>query len=289
MEARLAIRDEDIAAYHRDGGVVLRGVLDAEAVALIAQGVEEAAAGADHRQSVVHAPDGRGTTRVMQYPSQASAALARLVAPGGPMGEIAARMMRAPSAQLVLDQIFYKQAGPIVPTPWHQDTPFLRVRGYDAVRVWVCADPSPRDRTIEIVRGSHRWNVVFNTQTEAQAPVVTSELDANFDNTNLGDDYLPLVPDIAAHRESFDVIGWEVMPGDALVFHGNALHAAGGTDEPAGPRRAFASLWGGPGLRHHRPQGKAFPPPGGEDPANPIPHGDPIGRHRMAFPVGWEA
>lgn len=285
--ADLAISEADIAAYHRDGGVVLRGLLDARALALLETGIEEARAAGDRRQSVVHAPDGTGITRVAQYPTQSSPALARLVA-SGLVGQIAARMMRTPSAQLVLDQIFHKAAGPIAPTPWHQDTPFLRVRGHDLTRLWMCCDPSPRQLTVEIVRGSHRWNVVYNTRTEAQSPVVTSELSADFSHDNLGDAHLPLVPDVAAHRDSFDIIGWDVAPGDVLVFHGNVLHGAGGSHEPVGPRRALASLWGGPALRYHRPEGKAFPPPGGEDPERPIPHGDPIGLHPQAFPFGWQ-
>ena len=284
MTRPLPIRDEDIAAYRRDGAAVLRGVLDADALALIEAGCEEAWATRGTRHSLVRDTEGRGETLVEQYPAQHCPSFAGLIASGVP-GQIAGRVMGTPSAQLVLDQVFYKTPGRIVPTPWHQDTPFLRVRGFDLVRVWLCCDPSPADLTVEVVRGSHRWNVVFNTRTEAQSEL-TSELGGTLSHDNIGDDYLPLVPDVARYRDSYDVIGFDVSPGDALVFHGNILHAARGREDWPHPRRAFASLWGGPALRYHRPEGKAFPAPGD---AGDIPDGDPIGSHEDAFPVGWRA
>lgn len=284
VRTQLAIREQDIAAYNRDGAVVLRGVLGAEALSLLEAGVEEAYRNRDHRHSIVRTAEGTGETLVEQYPSQSSPSLAALIESGLP-GEIAARMMGTRSAQLVLDQIFYKSPGPIAPTPWHQDTPFLRVRGDQMVRVWLCADPSPADLTVQVVRGSHRWNVVYNTRTMASSPV-TSERQGEFEAAQLGDAYLPRVPDIAAHRDSFDIMRFDVQPGDALIFQSNMLHGADGREWCDHARRAFAMLWGGPELRHHRSAGKTFPPPGGE-PDGPIPDGDPLSLHPVAFPVGW--
>ncbi|MCW1402064.1 phytanoyl-CoA dioxygenase family protein [Novosphingobium sp. MW5] len=286
MRSPPAIREEDIAAYKRDGAVVLRGVLDAGTLALLEAGVEAAYSTRDHRHSIVRTADGTGETIVGQYPSQSSPSLAALVGSGLP-GEIAARMMGTQSAQLVLDQIFYKSPGPIAPTPWHQDTPFLRVRGEQMVRVWLCCDPSPADLTVQVVRGSHRWNVVYNTRTMATSPVLSERKD-EFEAAQLGDAFLPLVPDIAANKDSFDIMRFDVEPGDALIFQGNMLHGADGRDWYDHARRAFAMLWGGPELRHHRSEGKTFPPPGGE-PDGPIPDGDPLRLHPASFPVGWSA
>ncbi len=285
MPAHLPILEEDLAAYRRDGAVVLRGVLDASALALLEAGVEEAYHNRNQRHSVVRNAEGKGETLVEQYPSQHSPSLAALVASGVP-GQIAARAMGTPSAQLVLDQIFYKCPGPVAATPWHQDTPFLRVRGDDLVRVWLCADPSPADLTVQVVRGSHRWNVVYNTRSMAASPVVPAR-EGDFANDQLGDAHLPLVPDVAGQRESFEILRFDVEPGDALIFQGNVLHGAEGrADYPLG-RRAFASLWGGPLLRYHRSEGKTFPPPGGEPPEGKIADGAPIGQYETAFPVGW--
>ena len=45
------------------------------------------------------------------------------------------------------------------------------------------------------------------------------------------------LPDIEADRSAFQIIGWELEPGDAVFFHMLALHAAGGADRR---RRAFS-------------------------------------------------
>ena len=134
-----------IADYRRDGAVLVRNLLSPAQLRLLEDGIEAARAAPSAMFSRVEAASGDGETVVDQFPSFGSPALARLLE-HGPAAELAARMMGAASAQLVLDQLFYKEAGRVVPTPWHQDTPFLRVRGPDVARVW--PDPAiPRPRT----------------------------------------------------------------------------------------------------------------------------------------------
>ncbi|MBW8753712.1 MAG: phytanoyl-CoA dioxygenase family protein [Sphingomonadales bacterium] len=277
---------DQIEAFQRDGAVLLKNVLDQPELALLRTGVEEAHERPSPRYSRVQSADGRGETTVDQFPSLASPALKALIE-GGKVAEIAARMMRAPSAQLVLDQLFYKAAGRVVPTPWHQDTPFLCVRGPDIARVWLSCDPSPADLTVQVVRGSHRWNVVFDTRGEADSDVTTSEEGGAFSYEGIGDARLPPTPDIERYRASFDILTFEVEPGDAVVFHGNILHGAAGRDDYALPRRAFATMWGGPELRCHRPGGFAMPTVGQLTGDHRAPHGARIGDHPEEFPFYW--
>ena len=167
--AQLAdVAPEQMETYQRDGAVLLKNVLTEAELALLRAGVEEAHDRPSPRYSRVQSAEGGGETMVDQLPSLESPSLKTLVE-GGRIAAIAARMMGTPSAQLVLDQLFYKQAGRVVPTPWHQDTPFLCVRGHDIARVWLSCDASPPDITVQVVRGSHRWNVIYSTQSEAQS------------------------------------------------------------------------------------------------------------------------
>jgi hypothetical protein len=287
MSRPIAVAAADIARYHRDGAVLLKGVLDADEVRLLQEGVDQVYADPGERSSVVRSPDGEGETLVLNYPTTRSAAL-RALMDRGVIAEVAGKVMQTPSAQLVFEQIFYKTRGRIVPTPWHQDTPFLRLRGYDMCRVWLSADYSPADITIQAVRGSHRWNVVFSPSTGERDPVVRQEERPGYNNDNLGDPGLPPPPDVARYRDSFDILAFEVEPGDALIFQGDMLHGASGRDFWDRPRRAFASMWGGPQLRYHEPRGKAFPPPGNLR-EHPVPDGAPIGEHPEVFPLGWRA
>lgn len=231
--------------------------------------------------------DGRGETTVDQFPSLASPSLRALIEGGRP-AEIAARMMGTPSAQLVLDQLFYKAAGRVVPTPWHQDTPFLCVRGQDVARVWLSCDPSPADLTVQVVRGSHRWNVVYSTQSEANSQVRTSEEGGAFTYEGIGDARQLPTPDIERYRDSFDILTFDVEPGDAVVFHGDVLHGTAGRDNYRLPRRAFATMWGGPELRCHRPGGFAMPTVGELAGGHKAPHGARIGNYPEEFPVYWK-
>ena len=45
-------------------------------------------------------------------------------------------------------------------TFFNADT-YYNVDGEQLIRAWVCADPAPRDVSLEVVRGSHRWNVTY--------------------------------------------------------------------------------------------------------------------------------
>jgi hypothetical protein len=125
--ARVSVSAEDIATYQRDGAVLLKGVLDPAALQLLETGVEEVHRNLGKRFTAVGSSMSAGKTVVREYVSQDSPALSTLLQQGI-VGELGAALMQTSSAQLILDQVFYKTQGPIVATPWHQDTPFLRAR-----------------------------------------------------------------------------------------------------------------------------------------------------------------
>jgi ectoine hydroxylase-related dioxygenase (phytanoyl-CoA dioxygenase family) len=276
-----------IASYGRDGAVLLKGVLSPEALQWLTVGVEEAYREGQRFTRVSSAAGGE--TSVREYVTEDSASLRALLA-SGVVGEIGAALMQTSMAQLVLDQVFYKAPGPIVATPWHQDTPFLRVRGQDLIRLWMPCDPSPRDLTVQVVRGSHRWNVVYNTSGEQpNETMVVASARSSF--ADIGDALLPPVPDVARYRDSFDILSWNVEPGDVLAFQGNMLHGADGHPAHDRPRRALAVMLGGPDLRYHAPKGKAFPTPGrvrGDQRAE-VPDRARIAEHPDAFPICWQS
>lgn len=279
------ITADDIARYQTDGALVIKNVLDPRALGLLTAGIEEVYGGLGQRVTK-YRPPGGGESVTLEYVTQDSPSLSTLM-DSGIIGEIAAALMQTRSAQIVLDQVFYKAKGPIAATPWHQDTPFLRVRGNELVRLWFPCDPSPRNLTVQVVRGSHRWNVVYNVpgQPAAMAPGDQPP------QRSIGDPTLPPLPEVEGHRDSFDILSWDVEPGDVLAFQGNMLHGTGGDPQHHHARRALAVLLGGPDLHYHAPKGKAFPTPGkfagtwsGE-----IPDGAAIGNYQAAFPICWSA
>jgi ectoine hydroxylase-related dioxygenase (phytanoyl-CoA dioxygenase family) len=53
------------------------------------------------------------------------------------------------------------------------------------------------------------------------------------------------VPDIDAHRDDYDLINWDMEPGDVLIFHPRVVHGSGGNASTTTRRRALATRWFG--------------------------------------------
>lgn len=288
MSTQVTLTQQQIDQYQRDGAVLLKGILTDEERGLLEQGVEESNSNPGKRSSRATDPNGQGETFMETFPSQHCPSLQKLFTIGR-IPEIAARMMKAPSAQLILDQIFYKQKGKIIPTPWHQDTPYMRVRGDDMVRVWVTADYSPKELTLKIIRGSHRWNVLYSPRLgEKGDKALKKSGDGKILTLSNTSDEKPVVPDIDNYPDSFDILSWDVEPGDALVFNGNMLHSAGGMENYPHTRRAYTSMWGGPGLHYVVPPDNSIPTLADIN-GFKVPSGAEIGDYPDAFPVGWKA
>jgi ectoine hydroxylase-related dioxygenase (phytanoyl-CoA dioxygenase family) len=203
-----------------------------------------------------------------------------------------------------MDQLFYKPKGKIEPTPWHQDTSYYNLAGHDLIRAWVSPDPVPREASLEIVRGSHHWNVTYSplagrdpeTDPDARAMLesavagspmlgVETHQDWNYFSGVL-DKSLPWVPDIESHRDSYEILGWDYRPGDIILFHGHILHSARGGVSLPNPRRAHASLWAGRDVRYLHRIGQVIP-----DPVALYEHaprsGQPLSDFPDVFPLAW--
>jgi len=153
-----------------------------------------------------------------------------------PAAEIAAQLMRSSRINLFYDQVFIKEPGTVAATPWHQDQPYWQVDGAQVCTLWLPLDPVPRTLGVEFVRGSHLDKTMYS-------PVSFDESNEPYDTS------MPSVPDVAGHPADYDIVGWDVEPGDCLVFQAMILHGAkGGTQ--VGRRRALATRWCGDDARY---------------------------------------
>jgi hypothetical protein len=135
------------------------------------------------------------------------------------------------------EQLFKKEGGHSRRTPWHQDTSYLRMAGSHMVACWITLDPLPARHCLEFVRRSHK-GTLFNGSSFAE----TDDTDPLYKNSPL-----PRLPDIQANREAFDIAGWDLTPGDVIVFHLGVLHGGGGT-EPGLRRRTVSMRFMGPNI-----------------------------------------
>ena len=133
------------------------------------------------------------------------------------------------------EQLFLKDGGAVRRTPWHQDTSYLRMMGGQLVACWISLDPLPKRHCLEFVRGSHK-GVLYNGSAFA----------AHDDTAPLYKrSRLPRLPDIQADRDSFDILSWDITPGDVIVFHLGVLHGGAGA-EPGMRRRTISMRFLGP-------------------------------------------
>lgn len=149
-----------------------------------------------------------------------------------PAAAIAARCLRTDRVRLLQDTWFVKQPGTSDRTPWHHDNVVLG----PFCSVWVALDPIPRDAALEFVRGSHKWDQLlmpksfFENETDDNTAAAERFYTAYHGKMGLradGDVFRP-VPDIEADRGAYDILAWDMEPGDCIVFHARAVHGAPG-------------------------------------------------------------
>ena len=294
----LAIEQTTIDTFHRDGAVLIKGILDAEWLDLIESGLEWTEAHPDGMSTGVKMP-----LRIDQFPAMHSEALAEAMRES-PIAEIVGTVLDSP-VRFYMDQMFYKPAGLIAPSAWHQDTCYYNVAGHDLIRAWVCVDPVPRDASLEVVRGSHLWNVTYRPpvgKDPSSDPENAAQTDAAHERgerligkesfekwtyfDSFSDPSLPALPNIEGARESFEILGWEYEPGDIILFHGHILHSARGGVTLPHPRRSHASLWAGEDVRYVHRRSQSIP-----DPIELYNHepkdGQPLSDFPDVFPVAW--
>ena len=294
-----AVTDRERAEFARDGAILLKGLLSDEWTGRLANGLDEVIA---KQGTMTH--DLGDNLRTDQFPSLLSEDL-QAVVERSPLAEVAGRIMGC-SVRFYMDQLFFKDRGEVPPTPWHQDTCYYNLDGDQLVRTWVSPDPVPEDISLEVVKGSHLWNVTYRSlagrDPERDAEAREIQANAKADVPMLGVDShegwsyfqgirdmsAPAVPDIEGHRDSYEILRWDYEPGDVLVFHAHILHGAQGGVVSPGPRRAHALIWAGEDAHYLHRKGQIIP-----DPAPLYAHqpksGQLLSDFPDVFPLAWAA
>lgn len=138
-------------------------------------------------------------------------------------GEVARQLTDTRRLRWIYDQLFESHPATTTEsaagTPWQQDTSCGLADSHRIVRVWMPLDHMPRETAIEVVRGSHLWKAERGWAGRFE------------------------VRDIEANRRAFDIVGYEVDPGDVVAFNCRSLHHAVPGVNVDQKRRAFAILY----------------------------------------------
>ena len=238
MDAEVAralarVSEADIEAYARDGACCLRQVFEWKWLDLVAFGIERDLRDPGPYGRVQSPPDDPGFFYTDYYMWRRIPELRRF-ALESPAGAVAARMMRSERVGFFFDGLFVKEPGTLKASAWHQDQIYYNVDGNQALVMWIPVDPVDRESCLQTVRGAHRWPQRFERR------MLNDGRDISFGED--GGDYVP-VPDIESRREEFDIMSFDMEPGDVIVFHPMMLHGARGNPSATRRRRALQATW----------------------------------------------
>ncbi len=267
------ITDDEIAAYDRDGVVALRGVYPIEWVDRLRDAMDEVfdrTPGGSTDKAMRTGTSSQGSRADM-------AAYARNLMAGdrpvglaiedgrppvgrsivetdacswhagmrrhhidGPLPELVAALTRSAQVNLYSDQLFLKEPGSSVRTPWHQDKPFWLLQGEKVAVCWVPVDVvTIESGAMGYVIGSHRWGTTFKP-SDFITDTGTFPKAGGIEYDELDD-----LPAIDAEPDRYEVRRFEAGPGDVIVHHWMTLHGSTGNVSADRLRRAASVRYAG--------------------------------------------
>lgn len=250
--ASYTVSSADIAAFHRDGAIVLRGVVAQPWLDRLAAAIERdiAKPGPFYHGYVPDGGAGRfhGNLKIWENDPEFRAFCFESGLP-----EIARQFFGSRKVNLLYDQLFVKEPGTVNRTRWHNDQPYWPVTGYDVLSFWLSPDPVTAETgALEFVRGSHKWDRWFQPEAFGEGKdVAKSAYEQN-------PDYERMI-DIEADRSAYDIVSWELDPGDMYVFHALTVHGAGGNQRAEARRRGYTVRYTGDDAAYDARPGTSVP------------------------------
>jgi len=236
MASGLQLTDEQVAQFHRDGALIVRRLFSPDEVATIERGIERVLADPGPMFKVASQPDDPGRF-VEDFCRWQEIDEIEQIARSSWAADAAQQLMDGGSVRLFHDHVLVKEPGARQETPWHQDQPYYNVDGLRNVSMWAPVDPVAPESTLEFLAGSHRMGWLMpRTFLDNQARW--------FPEGSLSE-----IPAIEQDRASFDILGWEMEPGDAVFFHMLTIHHSYGVPG-VNRRRAFSLRFLGDDMVH---------------------------------------
>lgn len=231
-----SVDENQINQFNELGATVVRGLFTPDEVATIERGIEKNLAAPGPMFKVASKPDDPGRfvedfcnwNRIDEY---------RTIAFESRAADVAQQLMGGTSVRLFHDHMLVKEPGTKQETPWHQDQPYYNVDGHINCSMWAPVDPVPIESTLEFHARSHKrgW-LMPRTFVDDQARW--------FPEGSMSE-----IPQIEADRSGFDILGWELAPGDAVFFHMLTTHHSYGVSG-TNRRRALSLRFLGDDMVH---------------------------------------
>jgi phytanoyl-CoA dioxygenase PhyH len=155
----------------------------------------------------------------------------------GAVPEIAGALLESEKVNFFGDQIFVKEPQTRERTAFHQDATYFEIDGDQCCVMWIPVDPVTLEGGVmQYVRGSHRDGKLYQPNVfVSQTPLPGAQGE-------------PL-PDIEGHMDDYDIVHFDVEPGDVIVHHYRTIHGAGGNHTRYQVRRAASLRYCGDDVR----------------------------------------
>lgn len=288
LTAEAPLRDlteDEIATFERDGVILAKGLFQDSWVAHVGDAIDRMIEHPTPYGELLSRGKGLYTDLFMWKYSEAF----RDFAYYSPAARIAAQAARSSRINFLVDQMFKKDPGCDIPTSWHTDSIAWPVAGEQLVNIWLACDHATTENSaIQFIRGSHRWPTARSARAAGElddarvaealgklgwkptepmtlegleepltVPAVTRaafrgvhrRVEEEMTHAPLPGGLRGLV-EIEPNRDRLPIVGWDVEPGDALIFHLGILHYSTGTSGTGGARRALATRWLGDDVRY---------------------------------------
>lgn len=246
------VSPDQITHYHREGFVVLRGVLSPETLEKIEQGVEKNLSQPSQwsndytTQANPDAPKGRFFDDYVNWQSISEFAETAL---DGVLPQIAGELMGTDRPRFFHEHVLVKEPGTTTPTPWHHDDPYYGVEGMDNVSLWVPLDSIPEQISLRCISGTHLSTRRFIPNRFVDDSPYVPEAD--------GFETFPSVEEMESLGE---IVSCAAEPGDVVAFHFRTLHGAPGTTTHPLRRRVVSYRYVGDDARWITRPWKTSPP-----------------------------
>jgi len=152
----------------------------------------------------------------------------RQVAMDSALPELITELLNTTRLNFWEDTTFVKSPNTPQRTTFHQDYAYFQIEGSKCCIVWIPLDPADSENgTMEYVRGSHHWQEIYAPNVFiGQSPHPYSPYDR--------------LPDIEGERDKYDIVSFDVKPGDVIVHHVMTIHGSGGNASSDRIRRALS-------------------------------------------------
>ena len=229
-----SVTQEDIAAYNEEGVVPLRGLFSPDQLEELAAAIEDDIREPGPFYHGYESEEGKfhGNMRLWEtHP------VFRHFCLESEMPAIAQKFFASQKINLLYDQLFVKEAAMGQRTRWHNDQPYWPVKGWQVLSLWIALDKTTAENgRLEFIRGSHRWDRWFQPETFGKTEAINQyERNPDFED----------IPDIEADRNGYDIISWDLEPGDVYLFHAMTVHGAGGNALQSRRRRGYTVRYTG--------------------------------------------